>query len=328
MATTPPDATTKCSLAQHLKEHHHATTPPLAQLLSTLAAAGQEIGAQVSSAHLRGTAGAQGTHNPSGDVQQQLDVIAHDSIVNRLLAVPDVCAIISEEAEGIISPRRHGQGSYVVALDPLDGSLNLGVNAPVGTLFSIWQRTTPQGQEVALADVLQAGEQQLAAGYILYGTAPMFVYTARRGVHGFTHDPATQAFVLTHPAIQMPLEGKSYAVNDGYFLTFPACVQQYIHHCRQRRHAARYAGALVADFHRHLLQGGIYMYPPTANHPAGKLRLLLECNALSLIAEQAGGMASNGSQPVLSVRPHHIHQRTPLYVGSAHMVETLLSCTA
>lgn len=315
------------TLAQHLKgEQQQFSDIPLAipHLLGTLAAASTAIGDYVGSVSLLNLTGTHGTHNPSGDVQQRLDVLAHDCLVRKLEATQAVCAIISEEATDLI-PCAGSDGHYVVALDPLDGSLNIDINAPVGTLFAIYQRVTPPGAVATLADVLQAGDRQIAAGYVLYGSSTMLVYTAGHGVHGFTYDSSAEQFVLTHRDIRMPREGKYYAVNDAHFVNFPGYVQQYIQHCRQGHCTARYVGALVADFHRHLLQGGIYMYPPTPKNPNGKLRLLLECNALAMVATQAGGAASNGQQAILSVEPQAIHQRTPLYIGSASMVAQLLS---
>ncbi|MEL6413095.1 MAG: class 1 fructose-bisphosphatase [Bacteroidota bacterium] len=333
MTTSTTNTAPKPTLRQHLaseRQQYPAIPDAISHLLCVLAAAGQEIGRKVSQVSLLELTGTYGTHNSSGDVQQQLDMLAHDCLISRLTATQTVCAIISEEAEELIQTSSR-DSLYTVALDPLDGSLNIDVNAPVGTLFSIYQRVTPCGAVATLADVLQAGDRQIAAGYLLYGTSTMFVYTAGHGVHGFTYDLATEEFRLTHPTIQVPQTGKIYAINDAHFSSFPNAVQQYVHYCRECRYTARYMGALVADFHRNLLQGGIYLYPPTSKNPTGKLRLLLECNALALIAAQAGGAASNGQQAILSTAPHTIHQRTPLYIGSASMVAQLLSygpCTS
>jgi fructose-1,6-bisphosphatase I len=199
------------------------------------------------------------------------------------------------------------------------------VNAPVGTIFSIYQRLSSFGEAVQQEDVLQEGNKQIAAGYILYSTSTMLVYTAGYGVHGFTYDPAIDEFFLSYPKMQMPNDGKVYAINDGYFDTFPNYIQQYVQDCRQRSYSARYMGTLVADFHKHLLQGGIYMYPPTQKNPEGKLRLALECNALAFVAKQAGGTASNGKQSILAIKPNAIHQRVPMYIGSVNMIERLLA---
>ncbi|MHA7877302.1 MAG: class 1 fructose-bisphosphatase [Bacteroidota bacterium] len=296
----------------------------LLPILSAIAAAGREVNDVVRKLDLTGIVGSRGARNFSGDEQQHLDMMAHHCFVRMLVATQEVCAVISEEAEGILA-HTNLDSHYVVALDPLDGSPNIAVNAAIGTLFSIYQRRSARAMPVQPEDVLQAGSHQLAAGYVLYGTSTMLVYTARHGVHGFTYEPSMDRFFLAHQAMHMPHSGHIYAANDGHFDTFPDYVQRYILQCRSAGYTARYMGALVADFHRHLIQGGIYLYPPTRINPAGKLRLMLECNALALIAEQAGGVASSGQQDILTIQPHAIHQRVPLYIGSSNMVQHLLA---
>ncbi len=315
------------SLDQFLQEEQQQfphLSKALLPILSAIAAAGKVINDVVRRLDLVGIVGSRGVHNASGDEQQHLDMMAHHRFVHKLAATQEVCATISEEAEDILA-FPHGCGDYVVALDPLDGSPNIGVNASIGTIFSICQRRSSQSVPVQPEDVLQPGSRQLAAGYILYGTSTMFVYTACHGVHGFTYEPSKGQFFLVHRAMQMPQSGHTYAINDGNFDTFPSHVQRYIRQCRSRGYAARYTGALVADFHRHLIQGGIYLYPSTRANTAGKLRLMLECNALALIAEQAGGAASSGQQAILTIQPQSIHQRVPMYIGSASMVQDLLA---
>ncbi|MCU0318148.1 MAG: class 1 fructose-bisphosphatase [Amoebophilaceae bacterium] len=314
------------SLAQFLQEEQqqfpdiHKALPPI---LRTIAAASKPINEVVRKLGLVGMMGGQGTYNFSGDAQQKLDMTAHDCFVHMLATIKEVCAVVSEEEETIITfPNNYG--NYVIALDPLDGSSNIDANAAIGTIFSVYQRCSPQYTPVQQEDVLQTGEKQLAAGYILYGTSTIFVYTACHGVHGFTYEPAVGAFFLTHQGMQMPHDGVSYAINDGYFDIFPGYIQRYIRRCRRDGYTARYMGALVADFHRHLSQGGIYLYPPTHKNPEGRLRLMLECNALACVAEQAGGVASNGQQAILTIQPQAIHQRVPLYIGSKNMVQALL----
>ena len=314
------------SLAQFLKEEQQQFSElpkALPCILHAITSAGKTVNEVVRKIDLVGILGTQRAYNPSGDEQQKLDVMAHNCFVQALAATGEVCAMISEEQAGIIE-FTNSRGNYVVALDPLDGSPNIDVNAAIGTIFSVYQRCSPQTTPVQEADVLQAGNKQIAAGYILYGTSTMLIYTVGHGVHGFTYDPAMGECLLAYQAMQMPKDGQSYAINDGYFDTFPSYVQRYIQHCRRNGYAARYMGALIADFHRHLIKGGIYLYPPTHKNPEGKLRLMLECNALAFIAEQAGGAASNGQQPILSIRPQSIHQRVPLYMGSTNMVQSLL----
>jgi fructose-1,6-bisphosphatase I len=315
------------SLDQFLKEEQRQfpnLPKALPRVLQAIAAAGKEVNEVVRRLDLVGMIGSQGTCNPSGDTQQKLDMMAHTYFVRRLAATEEVCAVISEEAADTLAFTNSG-GNYIIALDPLDGSPNIDVNAAIGTIFSVYQRRSAQSMPAQQEDVLQEGSKQLAAGYILYGTATMFIYTACHGVHGFTYEPAVETFLLTYRAIQMPKDGQSYATNDGHFDTFPSYVQHYIQQCRRNNRVARYMGALVADFHRHLIQGGIYLYPPTRKNPEGKLRLMLECNALALIAEQAGGTASNGHQTILTIQPQAIHQRVPLYIGSMNMVQSLLA---
>ena len=314
------------SLAQFLQEEQQQF-PDLPKawprILHAITSAGKTVNEVVSKIDLAGILGTQGAYNPSGDEQQKLDVLAHHCFVQALAATGEVCAMISEEQAGIIE-FTNSSGNYVIALDPLDGSPNIEVNAPIGTIFSLYKRRPPQTAPVQETDILQKGNRQLAAGYILYGTSTMLVCTVGRGVHAFTYEPARGEFFLAYQNMQMPKDGQSYAINDGYFDTFPSYVQRYIQQCRLNSYTARYMGALIADFHRHLLKGGIYLYPPTHKNPQGKLRLMLECNALAFIAEQAGGTASNGQQPILSIQPQAIHQRVPLYIGSKNVVQRLL----
>jgi fructose-1,6-bisphosphatase I len=292
-------------------------------IFRAIATAGKAVNEVVRRLALTGMIGSQEVYNASGDEQQKLDMMAHNCFVRMLAATAEVCAVISEEEAGIIA-FANNCGEYIITLDPLDGSPNIDANAAIGTIFSVYQRCSSQSMPVQQEDVLQKGSKQLAAGYILYGTSTMLVYTACHGVHGFTYEPSVGEFFLTYPAMKMPKDGQSYAINDGNFNTFPSYVQRYIQQCRHNHYAARYMGALVADFHRHLIKGGIYLYPPTRKNPEGKLRLMLECNALALIAEQAGGAASNGQQAILAIQPEAIHQRVPLYIGSMNMMQSLL----
>ena len=263
--------------------------------------------------------------NSSGDTQQKLDILAQNLLLETLEATREVCAVISEEAD-LLVPLRNKDARYIVALDPLDGSSNVNVNSPIDKLFSIYQRSSSSEVPIQDADVLIPGKQQLAAGYILYSTVTTLVYATIYGVHGFTYDPVVNEFFLTHPALRMPENGITYAINHSYLHTFPHYIQNYIAYCRRQELTSRYTGALVADFHRHLLEGGIYLYPPTYKRPNGKLRLMFECNVLAFIAEQAGGLATDGKQPILNIIPRHIHQCVPFYIGSKTMVKNLLNC--
>jgi fructose-1,6-bisphosphatase I len=261
--------------------------------------------------------------NPSGDKQQALDMTAQHILEDAVADIEPICGIISEEAEAFIP--LHSTGDYLLALDPIDGSANLIAHAPVGTLFSVYQLPKGHKNGSQPGDFLLPGSQQIAAGYILYSAVIAFVYSTPAGVHVFTYNPTIDDFVLIHPHIQMPQNGAIYAINYGYLNDFPRYVQNYITRCNQQECSGRYTGALVADFHRNLLVGGIYLYPPTCKRPHGKLRLLFECNVLAFIACHAGGLASSGRQATLEIVPRHLHQCAPLYIGSTFMVQTLLS---
>jgi fructose-1,6-bisphosphatase I len=232
----------------------------------------------------------------------------------------EVAAIISEEDEDIID-LNNPRSKYIIAIDPLDGSSNIDVNVSIGTIFSIYRRISPAGSPVQEEDVLQAGKHQVAAGYILYGSSTMFVYTTGKGVNGFTYEPSLGEYILSHQNMKMPKDGKVYSVNEGSYRSFDDDVKAYIETCKDRGYSARYIGSLVADFHRNLLKGGIYIYPSTEKAPNGKLRLMYECNALAMIAEQAGGLATDGKQRIMDIEPESLHQRVPFFVGSKNMVE-------
>ena len=242
-----------------------------------------------------------------------------------------MCGLASEEEDEFVEfdPINGKKSKYVVLIDPLDGSSNIDVNVSVGTIFSIYRRITPADQPVTLADFLQPGHRQVAAGYVIYGSSTMLVYTTGQGVNGFTLDPSIGYFCLSHPDIRIPDQGYCYSVNEGHYLKFPLGVKHYIKYCQavdeqeKRPYTSRYIGSLVADFHRNLLKGGIYMYPSGTNSPKGKLRLLYECNPIAFIAEQAGGKASTGRSRILNLSPEELHQRTPFYVGSRFMVDKL-----
>ncbi len=304
----------------------------LSRLLSAMRLAAKVVNREVNKAGLtEDILGASGTENVQGESQQKLDVYANTQFIQAMKAQGEVAGIGSEENDDFIAFDNPlcNNGHYVVLMDPLDGSSNIDVNVSIGTLFSIYRRVSPLGTPAVLADFLQPGSAQVAAGYVIYGSSTMLVYTTGNGVNGFTLDPSIGVFCLSHPDMKFPENGTIYSVNEGNYGDFNPGVQAYIDYCKasdpdtKRPYTARYIGSLVADFHRNLIKGGIYMYPSTTHKPQGKLRLLYENNPLAMIAEQAGGKASTGTGCVLDVKPEELHQRTPLYIGSARMVEKL-----
>lgn len=297
-------------------------TGELSQLLRDIALAGKIVNRDINRGELADISGQFGSQNVQGEQQLKLDVIANIRFIRALKNGREVCAIISEEDTELIETGNI-KAKYVVAIDPLDGSSNVDTNVSVGTIFSIYRRVTPIGTKPVIDDVLQKGDMQVAAGYILYGSSTMLVYTTGRGVNGFTYDYSLGEFFLSHPQIKTDSLGNIYSCNEGNIEDFPACIQQYLNNCRQSRLTARYIGSLVADFHRNLLKGGIYLYPSTVKNPEGKLRLLYECFPLAFIIEQAGGVASDGKGRILDIMPATIHQRSPLYIGSSQMVEEI-----
>ena len=289
------------------------------QLLRDIALASKIVNREINLAGLTGIVGTAGSTNVQGEMQQKLDLAAHIRFVRALNNGGEVAAIVSEEEEELIETD-HPEGKYVVALDPLDGSSNFDTNVSVGTIFSVYRRTSPVGKPPTNADFLQGGRRQVAAGYVLYGTSTMLVFTTGNGVNGFTFDPSLGEFILSHPQIICPANGRVYSCNDGYFSAYDAPVQQYLIRCRERGCAARYIGSLVADFHRNLLKGGLYLCPNTTQQPGGKIRLLYEAFPIAFLAEQANGQAVSNSRAILDIPPTDLHQRTPLYTGSARMV--------
>lgn len=292
------------------------------QLLRDIAIASKIVNREINRAGLANIAGSYGSQNNHGEEQQKLDIVANVRFIRALKLGGEVVAIASEEDEELIDTGNHN-GKYVVAIDPLDGSSNIDVNVAVGTIFSIYRRKSPVGTAPTQEDILQKGTDQVAAGYILYGSSTMLVLTSGSGVDGFTYEPSLGEYYLSHPNMRMPQSGKIYSVNESSFAGFPPGVQEYITHCHERNYSARYIGSFVADFHRNLLKGGIFMYPESVKSPSGKLRLMYECFPLAFIVEQAGGKATAGSQRIMDIQPQKLHQRTPLYIGSADMVEDL-----
>ena len=290
--------------------------------------AAKVVNYEVNKAGLVDVLGLVGDTNIQGEDQQKLDVYANEKFIQTLVNRNIVCGIASEEEDDFISINssdNNHQNKYVVLMDPLDGSSNIDVNVSVGTIFSIYRRVTPVGTPVQLEDFLQTGNEQVAAGYIIYGTSTMLVYTTGDGVNGFTLNPAIGTFYLSHPQIKFPNEGTIYSVNEGNYIHFPQGIKNYIKYCQMeennRPYTSRYIGSLVSDFHRNMIKGGIYLYPTSTKNPQGKLRLLYECNPMAFLAEQASGKASDGSSRIMDIIPTELHQRVPFVCGSMSMVE-------
>lgn len=301
------------------QDHFAYASGELSQLLRDIALASKVVNREVNKAGLIDIMGGMGSTNTGGDEQQKLDVLANIRFTRALQKGGEACALISEESETYMD--LNNDGKYVIAIDPLDGSSNIDVNVSIGTIFSIYRRKSKPGMPIQSEDILQKGSEQVAAGYILYGSSTMLVYTTGHGVNGFTYEPTLGEYFLSHPDMQMPLDGKIFSVNEGSFNSFSDGVKQYVQFCKDNHYTGRYIGSLVADFHRNLLKGGIYIYPATAKDKQGKLRLMYECNALAFVAEQAGGKASDGTQRILDIQPTSLHQRTPFFVGSKNMVD-------
>jgi fructose-1,6-bisphosphatase I len=305
---------------------HPEATGELSGILYDLALAAKMIAMKVRSAGLADIIGALESENVQGEVQQKLDVLSNEIIVKALDHGGRLCAMASEEEPDIIQiPDKFRCGKYCLMFDPLDGSSNIDVNVPVGTIFSVVQKVTP-GRHGELADFLQPGDRQVAAGYVIYGSSTMLVYTTGQGAHGFTLDPALGEFLLSHPDIRIPEKARYLSVNDSYETMWTEDVVELMKMYKgqtggRKALNGRYVGSLVADFHRNLLGGGIFAYPPNQKSPRGKLRLLYEANPLAFIVEQAGGGAIDGNKRILDVQPTELHQRTPLYIGSKHEIE-------
>ena len=310
------------------QEDFKYTTGELSRLLSSIRLASKIVNREVNKAGIADIIGRAGNTNVQGEEQQKLDVLANEIFITALSNREVVCGIASEENDDFIEIKSGENGylsKYVVLIDPLDGSSNIDVNVSVGTIFSIYRRVTEPGTPVKLEDFLQKGENQVAAGYIVYGSSTMIVYTTGHGVNGFTLDPSLGTYYLSQPNIKFPRTGKIYSINEGNYIKFPQGVKNYIKYCQEeendRPYTSRYIGSLVSDFHRNMIKGGIYIYPSTSQSPKGKLRLLYECNPIAFIAEQAGGKASDGFNRILEIEPKELHQRVPFFCGSIEMVE-------
>lgn len=299
----------------------------LSRLLRDIGIAAKIVNRAVNKAGLVNILGDEGSTNVQGEEVKKLDVFANEQFIAALSCGGECCGIASEENDSFIqieSPVSRN-AKYIVAMDPLDGSSNIDVNVSIGTIFSIYRRVSPQGPCLE-EDFLQPGKNQVAAGYVIYGSSTMLVYTTGKGVNGFTLDPSIGEFCLSHPDLKAPLSGKTYSINEGNYAHFPEGVKRFIKSCQaedttpNHPYSSRYIGSLVADFHRNLIKGGIFIYPSTAKSPNGKLRLLYECNPLAMIAEQAGGIATNGFSKILDLKPAKLHERTPFFIGSKEPV--------
>ncbi|MCG6912287.1 class 1 fructose-bisphosphatase [bacterium BMS3Abin03] len=314
------------TLARHIieeeKKHPHATGE-LSGLLHDLSLAAKVISLEVNKAGLVDILGFTGDSNVHGERVKKLDIFAHDMLIWAMDHGGHLCVMASEEEEDIIHiPPKYNIGKYVLLFDPLDGSSNIDANVSIGTIFSIYRRVSPAGEPGTLEDCLQQGFKQVAAGYVVYGSSTILVYTAGNGVHGFTLDPAFGEFILSHKNIQTPKKSKIYSINEGNYLYWHPGLKKYIKYLQEedeqtgRPYTGRYIGSMIADFHRNLLYGGIFMYPADSRNPNGKLRLMYECNPVAFIIEQAGGKAIDGKQRILDIKPENLHQRVPIFVGS------------
>lgn len=300
----------------------------LSRLLRDIGIAAKIVNREVNKAGLMDILGQAGSMNIQGESQQKLDVFSNEQFISALSSGGECCIVASEENEDIIriDTEVANNAKYIVAIDPLDGSSNIDVNVPIGTIFSIYRRLSLE-EPATLADVLQPGTAQVAAGYIIYGSSTMLVYTTGKGVNGFTLDPSIGEFCLSHPDMRIPEDGVIYSINEGNYVHFPKGVKQYIKYCQvedkstSRPYTSRYIGSMVADLHRNLIKGGIFIYPVTSAAPNGKLRLVYECNPMAFILEQAGGRATNGTDRILELDVQELHQRSPIFIGSVNMVK-------
>lgn len=310
------------------QEEFQYSTGELSRIINSIRLAAKVVNYKVNKAGLVDIVGAAGEQNIQGEDQQKLDVYANNVFIQTLINREIVCGIGSEENDDFItvagSDNSHNN-KYVVLMDPLDGSSNIDVNVSVGTIFSVFRRKTPVGTPVTLEDFLQPGINQVAAGYVIYGTSTMLVYTTGHGVNGFTLNPAIGTFYLSHPNMRYSESGSIYSINEGNYVHFPQGVKDYLKYCQleeeDRPYTSRYIGSLVSDFHRNMIKGGIYIYPTSSKAPNGKLRLLYECNPMAFLAEQSGGKASDGYNRIMEIQPTELHQRVPFFCGSRKMVE-------
>ncbi|MBS1525750.1 MAG: class 1 fructose-bisphosphatase [Bacteroidetes bacterium] len=299
----------------------------LSRLLRDIGIAAKIVNREVNKAGLADILGENGTTNVQGEGQKKLDVYANEQFISALKHGGECCIVASEENKELIylDTDISKDAKYIVAIDPLDGSSNIDVNVGIGTIFSIYRRKSNKGR-ATVEDVLQKGTEQVAAGYVIYGSSTMLVYTTGKGVNGFTLDPSIGEFCLSHPDMKIPKDGVIYSINEGYYAHFPDGVKKYIKYCQveddktNRPYTSRYIGSMVADLHRNMIKGGIFIYPITSQAPKGKLRLVYECNPMAFIIEQAGGRASNGYERILDLEVRELHQRSAIFIGSENMV--------
>ena len=317
---------------QEQKRFPGATTE-FSWLVSGITLATKMIESQVRRAGLTGIIGSHGEVNVQGEVQQKLDVYANEVLIHCLSLRESIGIIASEENEEPLVLRHDSPAAkYAIVFDPLDGSSNIDVAVTIGTTFAIFRR--PEGDKAGdpLEWVLQPGRKQVAAGYVVYGSSTVLVYSAGNGVHTFTLDPMVGSYILTKENLRMPERGSYYSINESYCDRWPEVYARYLHRLKSgetgRRYSSRFVGSMVADFHRTLLRGGVFIYPPNTDHPEGKLRLLYEANPVAFLAEQAGGSASDGRQHILDIQPRDVHQRTPLVVGGRAEMEEFERCLA
>ena len=307
----------------------------LSRLLRDIGIASKIVNREVNKAGLVDILGDVGCTNVQGEDQKKLDVFANTQFIAALTSGGECCIVASEEEDEFVAIESpvSKNAKYIVCIDPLDGSSNIDCNVAVGTIFSIFRRKSTEGK-ATLEDVLQKGTEQVAAGYVIYGSSTMLVYTTGKGVNGFTLDPSIGEFCLSHPNMKIPEDGKIYSINEGNYVHFPDGVKKYLKYAQvedkatNRPYTSRYIGSMVADIHRNLIKGGIYLYPTTAGSPKGKLRLMYECNPMAFIIEQAGGVASDGFRRIMEIEPTELHQRTAVYIGSKKMVEMVESLLA
>ncbi len=300
----------------------------LSRLIRSLRLAAKVVNHEVNKAGLVDILGLHGDTNIQGEDQQKLDVYANETFIQTLINREIVCGIASEENDDFITisgKNNDNKNKYVVLMDPLDGSSNIDVNVSVGTIFSVYRRVTPIGTPVTSEDFLQPGNKQVAAGYIIYGTSTMLVYTTGCGVNGFTLNPALGSWYLSHPDMKFPENGSIYSMNEGNYVHFPQGVKKYIKYCQEekddRPYTSRYIGSMVSDIHRNMIKGGIFIYPKSSKANNGKLRLLYECNPMAFIVEQAGGKATDGFNRIMDIQPKELHERAPFFCGSKNMVD-------
>jgi len=321
------------TLGRHIieeQEKYVGATGELSKLLHDLSLAAKVISLEVNKAGLVDIIGFTGDDNVHGEQVKKLDILAHEMLIKAMDHGGHLCVMASEEEEDIIQiPQKFNIGKYVLLFDPLDGSSNIDANISIGTIFSIYRRVSPGDGPGTMEDCLQTGIHQVAAGYVIYGSSTMLVYTAGAGVHGFTLDPAFGEFLLSHPNIQTPKKSKIYSINEGNYLYWHPGLKKYIKYLQEedktsnRPYSSRYIGSMVADIHRNLLYGGIFMYPADSRNPNGKLRLQYECNPMAFIVEQAGGRATNGKKRIMEIEPEKLHQRVPIFIGSEEDVKTV-----